>query len=239
MRRCLHAVTRKVAQQRRSWSDEFRHMVEEEEVNCKLGEVPYYEGHPLVAVMFGWPGATEEGMRPYSEVYDRMGVPSVMVIPTEKEYDDVLQGDLRVQRVFAELQVELCNLRSDILLHFFSTATQPYLGACVYLGRRVMKGAIFDSGPVPHVEHQQWENATRTARARKLLEEQGDAPKSGPLRTAMSSCMRWGKECAAGWEARSRELMQMELLFTPQLFLRSAEDPLLQGEYVGGEMEKR
>eukprot|EP01061_Rhynchopus_euleeides_P022560 TRINITY_DN36834_c0_g1_i1.p1 TRINITY_DN36834_c0_g1~~TRINITY_DN36834_c0_g1_i1.p1 ORF type:complete len:422 (+),score=138.70 TRINITY_DN36834_c0_g1_i1:108-1373(+) len=225
MQRCLRAVHR--AAGRRCWSDGFRQMMQEEEVDCHLGRVPYYEGHPLVAVLFGWPGATEQTLRPYSELYDRMGVPSVMVLPWWREARVLTEGDLRVQRLFAELQVELCNLRTDLVLHFFSASHLQYLGACVYLGRRIMKGVVFDSGPVPALDNEMYQNATRTMRAAEVLAEQGTIAPVSPLRRSYTNAVRYYKEAAGGWTSRARELTAMEMVFAPQLFLRCENDPLL------------
>eukprot|EP01059_Diplonema_ambulator_P012064 TRINITY_DN22199_c0_g1_i1.p1 TRINITY_DN22199_c0_g1~~TRINITY_DN22199_c0_g1_i1.p1 ORF type:complete len:430 (+),score=63.70 TRINITY_DN22199_c0_g1_i1:28-1290(+) len=211
---------------KRWWSEEFREMMTYPELNCKLGNVPYYEGHPLVAVLFGWPGATEEGMRPYGEMYDRMGVPCVMVIPTWKEVTNNDQADLRVQRVYAELQVELCNLRTDLVLHFFSTSFLQFLPPMVYLARRVTKGIIFDSCPTQRGEDI-YHSATRVSEAARLLRESGQIPGIGAARRAFATFRNLTHELVDGFVPKVREYTALEMMYAPQLYLRSEDDPLI------------
>eukprot|EP01063_Lacrimia_lanifica_P009241 TRINITY_DN16243_c0_g1_i1.p1 TRINITY_DN16243_c0_g1~~TRINITY_DN16243_c0_g1_i1.p1 ORF type:complete len:424 (+),score=161.45 TRINITY_DN16243_c0_g1_i1:106-1377(+) len=228
MRRLLRCAPQVARPGRRHWSNEFRDLMDHDLINCKLGAVPYYEGHPLVAVLFGWPGATAEGMRPYGEMYDRMGVPCVMVVPTWKEawHDD--SADLKVQRVFAELQVELCNLRTDLVLHFFSASFLQFLGPMVYLGRRVTKGYIFDSAPTQLVEGDRWYNAGRVSHAADLLGKQGLIPPVGAISQHTATFRAWLAEYIEGYRARVREMAALEMMFAPQLYFRSEFDPLIR-----------
>ena len=219
--------------QRRHWSEEFRTIAQESELDLLLGNVPYYEGHPLVAVLFGWPGATAEGMRPYSEMYDRMGMPCVMLAPSWREccVDDA--ADIRVMRLFAELQVELCNLRTELVLHFFSSTFLHFLGPCVYLGRRVTKGFVFDSCPTPRLEdHHDWYNADRVAAATKLLSGQGLIEEPGKLRRFYLTMRTWWRDKAEGFRMRAREKTSLEMMYAPQLYLKSEHDPLMPARYV-------
>ncbi|KAJ9459138.1 hypothetical protein DIPPA_07964 [Diplonema papillatum] len=214
--------------QRRRWSEEFRSILEEPEINCRLGNVPYYEGHPLVALLFGWPGATEEGMRQYSAIYDRMGVPSVLVLPSWREAHVDDAADMKVQRLFAELQVELCNLRTDLVLHYFSASFLQFLGPMVYLGRRVTKGIIFDSCPTQRHDFLPWYNANRVSRAAELLEEGGLIPGVGPIARKVATMRSFWREYRDAYRTRAREMSALEMMFAPQLYLHCKDDPLIQ-----------
>ena len=216
----------------RAWTDDFRSIIEDPAIGCAVGNVPYYEGGPLVAVLFGWPGATEQSMKQYSRLYDNMGVPSVMVVPTWREATDVQTADIKIQRIMAELQVELCNLRTDLVLHFFSSTTFQFLGPMVYLGRRVTKGIIFDSCPVLSRENDSWYNASRHSNVAKYLAEKGIIKSVGILSQFMSTWRFLRRNVELYWQNNAREKTALEMMYAPQLYLRSADDPFMRKQYV-------
>eukprot|EP01064_Diplonema_japonicum_P016508 TRINITY_DN24517_c0_g1_i1.p1 TRINITY_DN24517_c0_g1~~TRINITY_DN24517_c0_g1_i1.p1 ORF type:complete len:420 (+),score=72.71 TRINITY_DN24517_c0_g1_i1:34-1293(+) len=226
MKGALTRCARKIG--RRYWSNEFREMMADPDIDCKLGEVPYYEGHPLVGVLFGWPGATAEGMKPYSEMYDRMGVPCVMVVPSWKEAYLDEAADLKMQRVYAELQVELCNLRTDLVLHFFSASFIQFLGPMVYLARRVTKGIVFDSCPTLRIEGESYYNANRISQAAEILEKNGEIPGVGIGPRQLATARQMFREWKGRFKTKAREMTALEMMFAPQLYLHSENDPMLQ-----------
>eukprot|EP01062_Namystynia_karyoxenos_P059202 TRINITY_DN50643_c0_g1_i1.p1 TRINITY_DN50643_c0_g1~~TRINITY_DN50643_c0_g1_i1.p1 ORF type:complete len:460 (+),score=106.16 TRINITY_DN50643_c0_g1_i1:76-1455(+) len=213
--------------QRRWWSEGFRRAMAESEIDCVTGAVPYWEGHPLTAVLFGWPGSTPGQLAPYMQLYDRMGVPCVALCPSLRESINVYRADLRASMLYAELQVELCNLRSDLLFHFFSTTFLQYLGGAVYFCRKLTKGIVFDSAPTMRIDRDFWHNCTRTTRALQAMVRSGVAPQRGPVSRAWVQGAEWLREVRDQHDLKIREMTSLEMMFAPQLYMYCEDDPLL------------
>eukprot|EP01065_Artemidia_motanka_P008544 TRINITY_DN14300_c0_g1_i1.p1 TRINITY_DN14300_c0_g1~~TRINITY_DN14300_c0_g1_i1.p1 ORF type:complete len:450 (+),score=124.89 TRINITY_DN14300_c0_g1_i1:45-1352(+) len=213
--------------QKRRWSEGFRSAMADDQIDCCVGSVPYWEGHPLVALLFGWPGSTAADLQPYMQLYDRMSVPCIAVPTSIRESLDQRIADRRSTNLFAELQVELCNLRSNLLLHFFSASYLQYIGPFVYFARRVTKGIVFDSGPTLRVDREFWRNSQRTRHAVEAMAASGVCEPLGALSSAYLSTVGAIREFRHRYELKVKEMASLEMMYAPQLYMHCRDDPMV------------